>query len=78
MKALQRRNAAARRAPFRARPRADFSNEYRQRLRDGIALAWPLFAPGLRRTLNTVCLLTLLTALSVRHAGQAATDHLAR
>ena len=47
--------------------RADFSNEYRQRLRDGIALAWPLFAPGLRldeRTLNTVCLLTLLTALS--------------
>ena len=68
MKALQRRNAAAQSRALPRSPQGRTSpNEYRQRLRDGIALAWPLFAPGLRldeRTLNTVCLLTLLTALS--------------
>ena len=71
------------RAPFRAARKGGLlRSEYRQRLRDGIALAWPLFAPGLRldeRTLNTVCLLTLLTALSgCATRGKAATDHLAR
>lgn len=68
MKALQRRNAAAQSRDLPRNPQGRTSpNEYRQRLRDGIALAWPLFAQGLRldeRTLNTVCLLTLLTALS--------------
>ncbi|HFH2979965.1 P-type conjugative transfer protein TrbG [Pseudomonas aeruginosa] len=65
MKALQLRNATAQ--PH-DRPRNPQGRaEYRQRLHDGIALVWPLFAPGLRlddRTLNTVCLLTLVAALS--------------
>ncbi|HFL2888287.1 TPA: P-type conjugative transfer protein TrbG [Pseudomonas aeruginosa] len=65
MKALQLRNATAQPHDLPRNPQG--RAEYRQRLHDGIALVWPLFAPGLRlddRTLNTVCLLTLVAALS--------------
>ncbi|MFU6862658.1 MAG: P-type conjugative transfer protein TrbG [Stenotrophomonas geniculata] len=65
MKALQLRNATAQ--PHDLPRNTQGRAEYRQRLHDGIALVWPLFAPGLRlddRTLNTVCLLTLVAALS--------------
>nr|WP_240441157.1 P-type conjugative transfer protein TrbG [Pseudomonas aeruginosa] len=65
MKALQLRNATAH--PHDLPRNTQGRAEYRQRLHDGIALVWPLFAPGLRlddRTLNTVCLLTLVAALS--------------
>nr|WP_235584581.1 P-type conjugative transfer protein TrbG [Pseudomonas aeruginosa] len=65
MKELQLRNATAQPHDLPRNPQG--RAEYRQRLHDGIALVWPLFAPGLRlddRTLNTVCLLTLVAALS--------------
>jgi len=68
MNALQAGNAAARpRDLSRNRQGRTSRSKYRQRLHDGIALVWPLFGPGLRlddRTLNTVCLLTLVAALS--------------
>ncbi|MDQ6227958.1 P-type conjugative transfer protein TrbG [Pseudomonas aeruginosa] len=65
MKALQLRNATAQPHGLPRNPQG--RAEYWKRLHDGIALVWPLFAPGLRlddRTLNTVCLLTLVAALS--------------
>lgn len=65
MKALQLRNATAQPHGLPRNPQGQA--EYRKRLHDDIALVWPLFAPGLRlddRTLNTVCLLTLVAALS--------------
>lgn len=65
MKALQLRNATEQPHDLPRNPQG--RAEYRQRLHDGIALVWPLFAPAQRlddRTLNTVCLLTLVAALS--------------